>query len=92
MSFLDVLAGRQPFFADSQRVMTFCERNPGIGVASVLTFCTIAYVLRKSLGRDQMVVMLRNLRKFIAVLPMMVIYPFVQRFFVKGVMIGAVKE
>ena len=28
----------------------------------------------------------------IAVLPMMVIYPFVQRFFVKGVMIGAVKE
>jgi hypothetical protein len=22
---LDVLAGRQPFFADSQRVMTFCE-------------------------------------------------------------------
>ncbi len=24
---LDVLAGRQPFFPDSQRVMTFCERN-----------------------------------------------------------------
>lgn len=67
---LDVLAGRQPFFADSQRVMTFCELNPGTGMASVLTFCTVAYVLRKSLGRDQMVVMLRNLRKFVAVLPM----------------------
>ena len=35
---LDVLAGRQPFFADSQRVMTFCERNSGTGMASILTF------------------------------------------------------
>ncbi len=67
---LDVLAARQPFFADSQRVMTYCERHPNSGMASVLTFCTVAYVLRKSLGRDQMVVMLRNLRKFVAVLPM----------------------
>jgi predicted nucleic acid-binding protein len=67
---LDVLAGRQPFFADCQRVMVYCERNLGSGMASVLTFCTVAYVLRKSLGRDQMAVMLRNLRKFIAVLPM----------------------
>ena len=48
---LDVLAGRQPFFPDSQRVMTFCERNSGTGMASVLTFCTVAYVLRKSLGK-----------------------------------------
>ena len=67
---LDVLAGRQPFFADSQRVMTYCERNPGSEAALVLTFCTVAYVLRKSLGRDQMAVALRNLRKFLAVLPM----------------------
>ena len=44
---LDVLAGRHPFFVDSQRVMTFCERNSGTGMASVLTFCTVAYVLQR---------------------------------------------
>ena len=28
----------------------------------------------------------------VAVLPMLIIYPYVQKFFVKGVMLGAVKE
>ena len=67
---LDVLAGRQPFFADSQRVLAYCEKNPGSGMASVVTFCTVAYVLRKSLGREQMMTMLRTLRKLLVVLPM----------------------
>ncbi|MBQ8971843.1 MAG: carbohydrate ABC transporter permease, partial [Clostridia bacterium] len=28
----------------------------------------------------------------ISIIPMMIVYPFVQRYFVKGVMIGSIKE
>ena len=35
---------------------------------------------------------IRNATIVFAMLPMLVVYPFLQKFFVKGVMIGSVKE
>ncbi len=67
---IDVLAAREPFFADSQRVVSYCEHNPGSGAVSVLTFCTVAYVLRKAIAKDQLTPMLNKLRKIFTVFAM----------------------
>ncbi len=67
---LDVLSARQPFFEDSQRVLSYCESNLGTGFVSVLTFCTVEYVLRKAVVRERLRPMLRRLRHVLAVLPM----------------------
>ena len=66
---IDVLAAREPFFKDSQRVLDYCEKHIGSGYVSVLTYCTVAYVLRKSVGRDRLIPMLRGLRHILTPLP-----------------------
>ena len=66
---IDVLAAREPFFRDSQRVVDYCERHSESGFLSSLTFCTAAYVLRKSVGWDEMPNKLKTLRKIFDVLP-----------------------
>ena len=66
---IDVLAAREPFFRDSQRVVDYCERHPESGFLSSLTFCTVAYVLRKSVGKDVLPDKLKTLRKIFDVLP-----------------------
>ena len=66
---IDVLAAREPFFRDSQRVVDYCERHPESGFLSSLTFCTAAYVLRKSVGKDELPNKLKTLRKIFDVLP-----------------------
>lgn len=66
---IDVLAAREPFFRDSQRAVDYCERHPESGFLSSLTFCTAAYVLRKSVGRDELPNKLKTLRKIFDVLP-----------------------
>ena len=65
---IDVLAAREPFFRDSQRVVDYCERHSGSGFLSSLTFCTVAYVLRKSVGREELPTKLKTLRKIFGVL------------------------
>ena len=66
---IDVLAAREPFFRDSQRVVDYCERHSESGFLSALTFCTAAYVLRKSVGKDELPNKLKTLRKIFDVLP-----------------------
>lgn len=58
---LDVIANREPFVADSQAVLNLCEMGKAEGVVSSLTFCTIAYVLRKNLPQGAL---RKNLRFF----------------------------
>ena len=66
---IDVLAAREPFFRDSQRVVDYCERHSESGFLSSLTFCTAAYVLRKSVGKDMLPDKLKTLRKIFDILP-----------------------
>lgn len=65
---IDVLAAREPFFRDSQRVVDYCERHPESGFLSSLTFCTAAYVLRKFVGTDELPNKLKTLRRIFDVL------------------------
>ena len=44
---IDVIAGREPFLADSQQILDLCETGKAEGVVSTLTLCTVSYVLRK---------------------------------------------
>ncbi|MCQ2404104.1 MAG: PIN domain-containing protein [Lentisphaeria bacterium] len=59
---LDVLCRREPFFHDSQLILSFCEHFLLNGYVSTLSFCTIAYVLRKYSGQTCALDSLRRLR------------------------------
>ena len=64
---VDVVAKREPFFADSQAVLALCAIGDLDGVVSDLTFCNVAYVLRKSLGSTQLRDSLRVLKNHLTV-------------------------
>ena len=64
---VDVVAKREPFFADSQAVLALCATGELEGVVSDLTFCNVAYVLRKSLGSAQLRNGLRVLKNHLQV-------------------------
>lgn len=66
---VDVVAKREPFFTDSQAVLALCATGDLEGVVSDLTFCNVAYVLRKSLGSTQLRNGLRVLKKHLTVVP-----------------------
>ena len=66
---VDVVAKREPFFADSQAVLALCATGDLEGVVSDLTFCNVAYVLRKSLGNAQLRNGLRILKDHLTVVP-----------------------
>ena len=66
---VDVVAKREPFFADSQAVLALCATGDLEGVVSDLTFCNVAYVLRKSLGSAQLRNGLRVLKNHLTVVP-----------------------
>jgi len=51
---VDVVARREPFFVDSQAVLALCATGELQGVVSDLTFCNLAYVLRKQLGNGRL--------------------------------------
>lgn len=59
---LDVLAHREPFFNDSQAVVSLCASGEIEGVVSDVTICNVAYVLRKRLDRVQMRSVLKSIR------------------------------
>lgn len=66
---VDVVAKREPFFADSQEVLALCATGEIEGVVSDLTFCNVAYVLRKALGNAQLRNGLRVLKEHLAIVP-----------------------
>lgn len=66
---VDVLAAREPFYRDSQSVVSYCEHHRGAGCLSALTFCTAAYVLRKYLGKESLPEKMRQLRQVFHVPP-----------------------
>ena len=66
---VDVVAKREPFFSDSQAVLALCATGDIEGVVSDLTFCNVAYVLRKALGSAQLRAGLRVLKSHLAVVP-----------------------
>ena len=66
---VDVVAKREPFFADSQAVLALCATGDLKGVVSDLTFCNVAYVLRKALGSVQLRKGLRVLKNHLTVVP-----------------------
>lgn len=66
---VDVVAKREPFFADSQAVLALCATGELEGVVSDLTFCNVAYVLRKALGNAQLRNGLRVLKEHLSIVP-----------------------
>lgn len=64
---VDVIAKREPFFADSQAVLALCATGEIEGVVSDLTFCNVAYVLRKALGNAQLRNGLRVLKEHLTI-------------------------
>ena len=66
---VDVVAKREPFFADSQAVLALCATGEIEGVVSDLTFCNVAYVLRKALGNVELRNGLRVLKNNLTVVP-----------------------
>ena len=66
---VDVVAKREPFFADSQAVLALCATGEIEGVVSDLTFCNVAYVLRKALGNVELRNGLRVLKNNLTVIP-----------------------
>ena len=60
---IDVLAQREPFYADSARLWTLAEQGRIKGFTSVISFNNIYYVVRKLRTRrvaDRMMVLLRD--------------------------------
>lgn len=58
---LDILMRREPFFSDSARVVYLCESGEHVGGLTTLSACNIAYALRKQLGSQQTIRVLRSL-------------------------------
>lgn len=50
---LDVLALREPFYADAASVWTLAEQHKVKGLVSVLSFCNIHYIVRRMESRQQ---------------------------------------
>ena len=50
---IDVIAGREPFPADSQAVLNLCERGKAEVSVSTLTFCMVAYILRENVAPER---------------------------------------
>ena len=59
---LDVLAKREPFFADAAEIWTLCEDGGLRGHVSVISFNNIFYIVRKLSGKKEAQAMLEMLR------------------------------
>ena len=67
---IDVLARREPFYADSRRVLLWCQSGRGCGLISTLTYANVAYVMRKYAGFEPMLQSISNLHKICETAPM----------------------
>lgn len=66
---LDIIARRMPFMDDSRTVVSMSGIGDVKGVATDMTFCTIAYIMRKSLRGEQLRGVLQTLHKYISIVP-----------------------
>jgi predicted nucleic acid-binding protein len=66
---LDIIARRMPFMDDSRAAVSMSGIGDVTGVATDMTFCTIAYIMRKSLRGEQLRSVLKTLHKYISVVP-----------------------
>ncbi len=68
---LDVLAQREPFFGDSARILSLCEKKKVQGCTTALVFANIYYLLKKIRSKDIAQHSLRKLRIILDVIPLL---------------------
>ena len=61
---VDVALERQPYFADSDRVLSLVEQKQLEGYISASTFSDLYYIIRKDKGRNSTLVFLRRIATF----------------------------
>ncbi|MBD1886963.1 PIN domain-containing protein [Microcoleus vaginatus] len=61
---VDVALDREPFFAESDRILTFVEEGQIQGYVSASTFSDLYYIIRRDKGRDWTLEFLRQLATF----------------------------
>ncbi|MEG4586270.1 PIN domain-containing protein [Microcoleus sp. MOSTC5] len=61
---VDVALYREPFFAESDRILTFVEEAQIQGYISASTFSDLYYIIRRDRGRDWTLDFLRQLATF----------------------------
>ena len=61
---LDVALERQPFYSDSQQVLSRVYRQQIDGYISASTFSDIYYIIRKEIGRESSIDFLRRIVTF----------------------------
>lgn len=61
---VDVALDREPFFAQSDRILTFVEEAQIQGYVSASTFSDLYYIIRRDKGRDWTLDFLRQLATF----------------------------
>ena len=61
---VDVALEREPFYAESDRILTFVEEGHIQGYISASTFSDLYYIIRRDKGRDWTLDFLRQLATF----------------------------
>lgn len=61
---VDVALDREPFFSESDRILTFVEEAQIQGYISASTFSDLYYIIRRDRGRDWTLEFLRQLATF----------------------------
>ncbi|MEG3837013.1 MULTISPECIES: PIN domain-containing protein [unclassified Microcoleus] len=61
---VDVALDREPFFSESDRILTFVEEAKIQGYISASTFSDLYYIIRRDRGRDWTLDFLRQLATF----------------------------
>lgn len=61
---VDVALDREPFFTESDRILTLAEEGTIQGYISASTFSDLYYIIRRDKGRDWTLVFLRQLATF----------------------------
>jgi len=61
---VDVALEREPFYAESDRILTFVEEGQIQGYVSASTFSDLYYIIRRHKGRDWTLDFLRQLATF----------------------------
>ena len=61
---VDVALEREPFYAESDRILTFVEKGQIQGYVSASTFSDLYYIIRRDKGRDWTLDFLRQLATF----------------------------